>query len=174
VVLNFGITTYCRAVPRFCAQLHYPSTVFFYPKIPLFTCWVMEISREYSQTQGIFPMRLTDSITQHTKSMFKKKPRSHIFISRWARIIVPRTGMTDTFPQDMFWLVVTRSHASYMHAPARAVRKLCPSKPPYARYNASLKGERNHTLWNFATLNPCHSASNRNEEYFLGVKAAGA
>jgi len=63
-------------------------------------------------------MRLTDSITQHTKTVFKKKPCSHIFVSRWAGIMIPRIGMvvqmTETFSQDMFRLVVTALHAGYV------------------------------------------------------------
>jgi hypothetical protein len=92
--------------------------LFFPLKIPLFMSWVAEISWEYFQAQSIFPMRLTDSISQHTKTMFKKKPCSHIFVSRWAGKIIPRiwivVQMTGTFSQDMFWLVVTALHADYV------------------------------------------------------------
>jgi len=78
----------------------------------------------YGNFQRVFPVTgyISNEVNRQRhltqKLCLRNQPCSHIFVSRWAGIIIPRMGivvqMTETFSQDVFWLVATALQAGYV------------------------------------------------------------
>lgn len=77
-----------RIAALFCAKLNCVNTFFTY-EFPRSRDEWRKFPESFQQ-DGTFPVRLASSIIQYAKTMFKKTPYSHVFVSRWAGILIPR------------------------------------------------------------------------------------